>query len=173
MGTTNGIGPTVPVDLGTGHGTPLMIPYPAGHGSGHAGNATSRERQLREDATGLTATRQAKALEAVELAARRGITVAELEEYLGIGHGQASSALSHLHRAGRIKRITARRKSQEIYVAEEYRDGRDESPYNARSARKHPKFHSDRTVVEAMSMAGLPLDEQSYDAIRKFLENLP
>jgi ribosomal protein S25 len=150
-----------------------MIPYPGGNGSGHAGNTTSRERQLREDASGLTQSRQAKALEAVELAAAHGITVAEVEDLLGIGHGQASSALSHLHRAGRIKRITARRNKQEIYVTEEHRGGREESPYNARPARKHPRFHSDRTVVEAMKMAELPLDKDTYDKIRKMLENLP
>lgn len=164
-------------EYGSGHipkrGIPTMVEYPNGHGSGHAGNATSKERQLREDASGLTATRQAKALEAVELAAGHGITVAELEELLSIGHGQASSALSHLHRAGRVKRITARRSKQEIYVLPEHVGDREESPYNARPQRKHPKFHSDRTVVEAMKMAELPMDPDTYMKIRAFLENLP
>lgn len=152
-------------------GLPTMIEYPGGHGSGHAGNSTSKERQLREDASGLTASRQAKTLEAVELSAKHGITVAELEELLSIGHGQASSALSHLHRAGRIKRLTARRSKQEIYVVEEHRGGREESPYNARNTRKHPKHCSDRTVMEAMLVAGIA--PTRYESIRKFLEALP
>lgn len=150
----------------------LMIPY-GNTGSGHAGNATSRDRQEIQDASGLTGKRQKATLEAVELSAGHGVTSAEMEDMLGVGHGQASSALSHLHRAGHIRRITERRNKQEIYVLPEHVGERKESPYNPRPERKHPKFHSDRTVVEAMKMAGLPLDKDTYDKIRKMLENLP
>lgn len=150
----------------------LMIPYGTA-GSGHAGNDTSKERQEKADASGLTLTRQKATLEAVELSAGHGVTSAEMEDLLGIGHGQASSALSHLHRAGRIRRIKERRNKQEIYVTAEHVGDRVESPYNPRPERKHPKFHSDRTVMEAMRMAELPLTEPMYAHIRKFLENLP
>ena len=150
----------------------LMIPY-GNTGSGHAGNATSRDRQEIQDASGLTGKRQKATLEAVELSAGHGVTSAEMEDMLGVGHGQASSALSHLHRAGHIRRITERRNKQEIYVLPEHVGERKESPYNPRPERKHPKFHSDQTVVEAMKMAGLPLDKDTYDKIRKMLENLP
>jgi ribosomal protein S25 len=149
----------------------LMVPYPNGHGSGHAGNATSRERQAREDASGMTLSRQQAALALVQTSAAEGVTVAEAEQFLGVGHGQASSALSHLHRAGRITRLKDRRRSQEIYVAAEFVNGRKESPYNARPQRKHPKFHSDRTVMEAMKVAGIA--PTRYESIRKFLEALP
>lgn len=151
---------------------PLMIPYPNA-GSGHAGNATSRERQEIEDASGLTKSRQQRTLGLVEMSAAFGITVAELEDVLGIGHGQASSALSHLHRAGRITRLRERRSKQEVYVLPVHINGRPESPYNARPQRKHPRFHSDRTVVEAMRVAELPLDTATYQHIRAFLEALP
>ena len=150
-----------------------MIPYP-GHGSGHAGNDTSRERQEHEDANGITKRRQAAALEMVDAAARWGITSRELENVLGIGHGQASSALSHLHRAGRIKRIEERRHAQEIYVLPEHVDGRKESPYRPRKQdRVHPKFHNDETVLRAMNEAGIRTDAAVFKGIRKFLEALP
>ena len=150
---------------------PTMIEYPNGHGSGHAGNESSKDRQVREDATGLTKQRQQLALEAVTESGERGITSGELENLLGIGHGQASSALSHLHRAGRIKRITERRMKQELYVLAENVGERKESPYNPRPQRKHPKFHSDRTVMEAMKVAEIA--PTRYESIRKFLEALP
>lgn len=154
-------------------GLPTMIEYPNGHGSGHAGNDSSKDRQVREDASGLTKQRQAMTLDAVTKAMGRGITSGELENFLGIGHGQASSALSHLHRAGRIKRIKDRRMKQEIYVLAEHVGGRKESPYTPREQRKHPKFHSDRTVLEAMKVAGISDAPSNYQSIRKFLEALP
>lgn len=154
-------------------GLPTMIEYPNGNGSGHAGNATSRERQQREDASGMTLSRQEAALELVQTSGAEGVTVAEAEGFLSVGHGQASSALSHLHRAGRVTRLKDRRRSQEIYVVPEHVNGRKESPYNARPQRKHPKFHSDTTVIEAMRVAGMTLDEQTYDGVRRMLENLP
>jgi hypothetical protein len=148
----------------------LMVPY-GNQGSGHSGNESSRDRQLREDASGLTKQRQTAALEAVTAAAAEGITSGELENLLHIGHGQASSALSHLHRAGRIKRIKDRRMTQELYVLAEHIGERKESPYNPRVQRKHPKHHSDRTVLEAMKAADIA--PTRYDSIRKFLEALP
>jgi ribosomal protein S25 len=149
----------------------LMIPY-GNTGSGHAGNGTSQDRQELADASGLTGKRQKATLDAVERSAKHGVTAAEMEELLGVGHGQASSALSHLHRAGHIRRIKDRRNKQEIYVLPEHVGERKESPYNPRpEQRKHPKFHSDRTVLEAMKVAGIA--DTRYESIRKFLEALP
>lgn len=151
-----------------------MIEYPNGHGSGHAGNDTSRERQQREDADGTTKRRQLQTLELVEAAGRWGITSAELENQLGVGHGQASSALSHLHRASKIARIKERRHRQEIYVLPVMVDGRAESPYKPRkSERIHPKFHTDETVRRCMDKAGFAVNGETFSAIRKFLEVLP
>jgi hypothetical protein len=150
----------------------LMVPYPNA-GSGHASNDTSRERQEREDASGMTATRQAKALAWVEAAGANGLIVAEVERMLGVGHGQASSALSHLHRAGKVVRLRDRRHKQELYVHPDFVNGRRESPYNPRLNRKHPKFYSDTTVLKAMKDADLPTTDLMYQHIRRFLEALP
>jgi hypothetical protein len=151
----------------------MMIEYPNGHGSGHAGNATSRERQQIEDASGLTEGRQKMALNAVTAAGPDGLVVSELELILAVGHGQASSALSHLHRAQKVVRLRDRRNKQELYVVPDYVNGRKESPYNPRLNRKHPKFYADATVLKAMEEANLRTDRETYNSIRKFLEALP
>lgn len=131
-------------------------------------------RKQRAQASELTELRQKATLELVQATDQRGVTVAEIMDTLGIGHGQASSALSHLHRTEEAKRLKERRNGQEIYVLPKYVGERKESPYNMRlNQRKHPRFSSDRTVMEAMTVAGLPLDPDAYDRIRKFLEALP
>jgi ribosomal protein S25 len=113
---------------------PLMIEYPNA-GSGHAGNDTSRERQEREDATGITAETQRAALFLLEADQFRGMTAAEFEDRQGIGHGRASSALSHLHRAGHIRRLKEKRVKHEVYVLPQYVAEREESPYRPRQSR--------------------------------------
>lgn len=131
-------------------------------------------RKQRAQASELTELRQKATLELVHSTGQHGVTVAEVMATLDLGHGQSSSALSHLHRRGQAKRLKERRNGQEIYVLPKYVGERKESPYNMRSdQRKHPRFSSDRTVMEAMAVAGLPLDPDVYDRIRKFLEALP
>lgn len=124
-------------EYGSGHipSRGLMIEYP-NMGSGHAGNDTSRERQEREDASGITAETQKLALRLLGGArSQLGMTASEFEDLAGIGHGRASSALSHLHRAGHIRRIKERRQRHEVYVLPEHVDGREESPYRPRVAK--------------------------------------
>lgn len=152
---------------------PGMIPY-GETGSGHAGNSTSRERQEREDSLGTTAWRQKQCLEAVAAAKSEGVTVMEIERMFNLHHGQSSSALSHLHRAGYIRRLKMRRNQQEIYVLPDYINGRDESPYRPRGGRKHPRFTEDEEVRKAMTAAGIPdTTGNNFVLIRRFLELLP
>lgn len=151
---------------------PEMVPY-GEQGSGHAGNDTSRERQEREDALGTTAWRQAQVLGAIATAASAGVTVMEIEKDFDLHHGQASSALSHLHRAGHVARLKMRRSKQEIYVLPRFINGRDESPYRPRENRKHPRFLSDAAVVEAMHGASIKVTPATTQMIRRFLELLP
>lgn len=151
---------------------PSMVPY-GKQGSGHAGNDTSRERQETEDALGTTAWRQAQAYKMIVEAASAGVTVMEYEAEFGLHHGQASSALSHLHRAGHVARLKMRRSKQEIYVLPAFINGRDESPYRPREGRKHPRFLSDEAVVTAMSSAGFVNVPSNLALVRRFLELLP
>lgn len=152
--------------------SPRMVPY-GETGSGHAGNASSKDRQEREDSLGTTAYRQRAALTLITNAKSEGMTVMEFEEGLGLHHGQASSALSHLHRAGYVRRLKMRRKGQEIYVLPDHVNGRDESPYRPRGGRKHPRFTEDEEVMKAMDAAGIRTDAKVFATVRRFLELLP
>jgi ribosomal protein S25 len=140
-------------------------------GSGDAGNETSRARRIVADKTGLTGKRQRVIFELVAHAGRRGVTVGEVEDYTGLGHGPASSALTHLHRAGHIQRITEQRRKQEVYVHPEFRDDRTESPYRPRREIHHPRYLTKEQVLAAMMDA--QVDESFYPEVKRVIENLP
>ena len=90
--------------------------FPYGGTSGWSGTDTSRERALHQDSAGITRRLSDKTEIAVYESGVRGMTWVELSERLGIHHGQASGALSRLHRVGRIRRLTERRDRCKIYV---------------------------------------------------------
>ena len=91
--------------------------------SGHSGTDTSRERALRADRSGKTASCQALALNLLSQRATTGLTVSEFREIIG-HHGSASSALSVLHKTGRIARLKERRNRCKIYIDISCAEGR-------------------------------------------------
>lgn len=95
---------------------------PYGDGtSGHQGTtseAAEPDRRRRIDV----------ALQAVRQAGRRGLTWRELAEREGWHHGQASSALSNLHRTGLAVRLSEARERCGVYVTPENIEDR---PYRA------------------------------------------
>lgn len=147
-----------------------IIPY-GQKGSGWSGSETSRERAEREDAMGITGKRQAQVYALLATHTTNGMTVKEVEDALSIGHGPASSALTHLHRADRVVRLQERRVGQQVYVLKGYAEDREESPYRPRQAKPHPRYLSKAQVLEVMGDAGV--DEDLYPTIRRILENLP
>lgn len=110
-----------------------ILPYPEPGGetytSGHSGSDTSRERAEREDKAGITQRRQNETLAYVASFGIDGVTVVDLREITGWHHGQASSALSTLHKAGRLDRLKERRDRCAIYVHPDYTAGRETAPY--------------------------------------------
>jgi hypothetical protein len=150
--------------------TESIIPY-GQKGSGWAGSETSRERAEREDAMGITGKRQAQVFALLAQHTNDGMTVKEVEDALSIGHGPASSALTHLHRAERVVRLQERRMNQQVYVLRGYAEGRAESPYRPRLAKPHPKYMTTDQVLACMGDAGM--DEDLYPQVRKLLETLP
>lgn len=96
--------------------------------SGHAGSSTSRERAEHEDASGTTADRQAAVLDMLAESKEVGTTVVVVRDHLGIHHGKASSALSVLHKAGRIERLSETRGRCKVYVLPQYVNGRQTEP---------------------------------------------
>jgi len=147
-----------------------ILPY-GEKGSGWSGSETSRERAEREDAMGITGRRQAEVYGLLATHTTKGMTVKEVEDWLGIGHGPASSALTHLHRAGRVARLKERRFNQQVYVLKGYTADREESPYRPRLAKPHPRYMTKDQVLACMGDAGM--DEDQYPQVRKLLEALP
>lgn len=99
-----------------------VLPY-AGT-SGWSGTNTSRERAITEDGNGTTGLRQRQTITHVRHQEFRGLTWKELSEITNWHHGQASGALSVLHKAGLIARLVERRNKCAIYVAPEFVNGR-------------------------------------------------
>lgn len=100
-----------------------LLPY-AGT-SGWSGSDSSRERAKTQDADGTTGLRQSQTLFYVRNQTERGLTWKELSEITNWHHGSSSGALSVLHKAGILVRLTQRRNRCAIYVTPEYVNGRE------------------------------------------------
>ena len=95
---------------------------------GHAGGATSEERARREAQDGTLSARLSGVLVSVAARHAHGMTVKEVRTSLGLHHGQASSALTNLHRVGSLARLTERRDGCFVYVLTDYVVGRETQP---------------------------------------------
>lgn len=78
---------------------------PYGDTTAWSGSTTSRARAEGEDASGATTYRQARILDHLDIVGPVGLTAKELGTRLGVHHGQASGALSSLHKAEMITRL--------------------------------------------------------------------
>lgn len=108
----------------------MSTPYPYPDGgdlftSGWSGSETSHQRALSEDASGVTAQRQDAVRRYVTAAGYYGKTVKEVRDHLGLHHGQVSSALSVLHKEGRLARLTETRDRCAVYVYPTFVQGRE------------------------------------------------
>jgi len=88
--------------------------------SGWSGSSGSRDRANAADRSGVTAERQNDALNLLEKAGQGGLTWSELAFHYGWHHGQASGALSNLHKGGWIERLQETRERSHIYVLPEW-----------------------------------------------------
>ena len=93
--------------------------------SGWAGSKASQDRQMMLDTTGETGKRQAMVLSELQDAGTHGATWRDIALALELHHGQASAALSVLHREGIIARLEQRRNKCSIYVLPEFVAGRE------------------------------------------------
>lgn len=115
------------------------LPYPdawSGRTSGWSGSDTSHERAAGDDADGTTKRRQRAVLDSLARAGQYGRTWRELGADLSLHHGQASGALSALHKSGRIARLDARRSRCKVYVLHVCVVDRPTEPFGGR--RKTP-----------------------------------
>jgi hypothetical protein len=106
--------------------------------SGWSGTDTSHERALRDDASGKTMHRQQEVLRLLDHAQRDGVTVLDIRTQTTMHHGSASAALSNLHQAGKIARLTERRDRCSIYVLPQWVQGRETSPFRVRPVKPKP-----------------------------------
>jgi hypothetical protein len=102
--------------------------------SGWSGSEASRQRATQADSGGLTARRQSDTLNLIERAEAAGITWQELAFHYGWHHGQASGALSNLHKGGHIERLEEMRNKCHVYVLPEWVMFRPTQSFG----RKHP-----------------------------------
>jgi hypothetical protein len=114
--------------------TDLNIVEYGSKGEGWSGSDTSKERAEREEKTGVGGWRRKQVHALIEGRAAQGMTCHEVETELGIGHGAASAALTHLHRAGFLRRLSERRNGQEVYVHPDHVNGREQAAYRPNAA---------------------------------------
>jgi hypothetical protein len=94
--------------------------------SGWSGSDASRERAHRDDKSGRTAGVQHEVLATALRHGSVGVTIAELRDYFPQHHhGSLSSALTNLHRDGRLARLVEQRNRCSIYVVPDAVNGRE------------------------------------------------
>jgi hypothetical protein len=109
--------------------------------SGHQQAATSRDAILDDDLNGVTAAAQRYVLVMARQRHAQGVTVAELRESKGgLHHGKMSSALTNLHKAGRLVALKARRDKCGIYVLPEFVEDREVRSYRPNKTKVDPEI---------------------------------
>lgn len=96
---------------------------------GYSGGDSSRERAEREAASGEATERQKQIIEILRERRSAGATYREVGDELGEGHGSVSGSLSTMQQEGHITRLKQRRHRCEIYILEEFVNGREIAPY--------------------------------------------
>lgn len=104
-----------------------MTVLPFNGTSGWAGSTASQERQMFIDESGETTKRQQAVINELRSAGAYGAIWRDIALALGLHHGQASAALSVLHREGVIARLNEKRNKCSIYVLPEFVNGRSVS----------------------------------------------
>lgn len=130
-----------------------VLPY--GGSSGWAGSDTSRARAEHADRIGVTSARQKATLKLLIDAGVDGLTWRDLSALTGEHHGATSGALSNLHKAGVIVRLTDTRNRCAIYVTPDCVQGRETSAYKPNATKQDVNKVLDE-IIERI------IDEVSY-----------
>jgi hypothetical protein len=137
---------------------------------------TSAGRARREDSNGTTSKRQKAILDLLDGLGTKGATWKEVADQLGLHHGQASGALSTLHRAGLVFALRSTRNNCQPYIHSKYRDNylpvvRADSPATTKAGRKRAALerlhetvsiwlaHPTEANLEAMREANKDVEE--------------
>lgn len=169
----------------------VSLPYPepdGTHTGGWSGSDTSKERAVTEAADGTLQKRQQQVLTLLHQRKYAGATWKEVAGVLRLHHGQASGALSNLHKAGRAARLTKKRRKCAIYVHPDFVEGRPVAPYGRRKpatpevgTESQPAPQPSSTALLAAESIGYQKglrdgkrmgEEQAMEHLQEFLTNL-
>ena len=126
------------------------VPYNGS--SGWSGSDASKQRAAHDDGNGITAQRQIDTMNQLEIAGQQGLTWNELAYHYGWHHGQASGALSNMHKTGHIMRLKETRNKSHVYVLPEWVMFRDTEEFG----RKPVKEMADHTTMGNQYLYQLP-----------------
>lgn len=132
-------------------------------------SSTSVARAIREDDEGTTSKRQKAILDALLKVGPNGATWKELGMRLTLHHGQASGALSTLHKAGLVFAVpTEARNGCQPYVHIAYRknwadDQRADSPVTTKAGRKRQRLEG---LAEAVGVFLMWQSDANYERMR-------
>jgi uncharacterized protein YcaQ len=116
--------------------------------SGWSGTDTSKDRADHADHSGETKSRQRQTIGHLYLSEQQGMTWKELADTTGWHHGQASGALSVLHKVGKIARLKEKRNACRVYVLPEFICGREVDVHGRKPKRTYEQGLRD--AVEAV-----------------------
>lgn len=119
-----------------------------------AGSDTSRERAEFERDSGRAQKRANEVLTILRYVKGEGATWRDLSQAMHVHHGSASSALTNLHREGRIARTQRKRLHSKVYVLAEFALPDDIlEPYIPRSKPDHDRVTILEDRIERAFMA--------------------
>lgn len=101
-----------------------MTELPYAGTTGWSGSDTSKERAVEEAGDGTAGFRQRAVLSLIQACGTHGLTVVDVRNRLDFHHGQASAALTALHKGGRILRLEERRDRCQVYVHPDHQAAR-------------------------------------------------
>lgn len=141
-----------------------MTAHPYNGTSGWSGTETSRQRMEYEDIEGISGRRRQEVLRVLLTLGPKGITWQEAADRLGLHHGQASGALSGLHKMGYIVRLQETRRRCKVYVLPQFVGGREIErfrPNPKKYAQMPPVSESHFLIVEWLDRESKNPDQNS------------
>lgn len=141
--------------------TQIQLPYNGT--AGYVPTAASKERAVREVQDGTLSTRLQRVLTVLDERSTQGATWREIAYTLNLHHGQASGALSTLHRMGCVFSLRDKRNKCHPYVHAKYRAAfaeqrRQDTPSATRAGTKRQLLATLREECEAACRDGFTDD---------------
>lgn len=153
----------------SGGGLPAL---PFAGRSGAMGSSASHERRDREDGDGTTTYRQDRVIEELRMAGVFGRTWKEIGEKFGWHHGQATGALSPLHKTGHIAALDGEtRDGCSIYVHPDHIAGRPvRAPGQSKSTTLQALVDAQEEELKAARALIAQLEQESEARVNEVLE---